>query len=364
MVRIFTLYGRIMAYWASRVSSRTKFILTFLIGAAIGLFVLGWSVWPVQWTNGAPVDLQKSYRDFYLRAVAIAYSSNAVTTEDLQKLTIGDKWSVDGVLKEVEALQASSPNKDIYVKLIDALRFMQGQPGGGPAPQATATTAPSAPGGLSSSVLLIVGLVVIIALLVFLAPIIVRRINQATQRQAVGGPVTPAAARARVTGVTTWPGEAEPPLREFMMKYEIGDDRFDLSHAIETANESFLGECGMGISETIGTPNPNKVTAFEVWVFDKNDIRTVTSVLMSEHAYSDPTLKAKLATKGDLVLAEPSAIVTLETATLRVRAKVIEMEYGSGQLPVHSYFNRLHVALAAWAVGDGGITQPGDVLRG
>jgi hypothetical protein len=44
------------------------------------------------------------------------------------------------------------------------------------------------------------------------------------------------------------------------------------------------GECGVGISETIGVGDPKKVTAFEVWLFDKNDIQTVTKVLMSAHA--------------------------------------------------------------------------------
>jgi hypothetical protein len=142
----------------------------------------------------------------------------------------------------------------------------------------------------------------------------------------------------------------------------LGDDRFDMSHAIETQGGMFLGECGMGISETIGTPDPSKVSAFEVWLFDKNDIRTVTSVLMTEHAFNDPALKTKLAVKGDTMLAAVGAPITLETATLRVRARVTELEYGSGQLPPDSFFERLQVVMAAWPIGDSGLTQPGDVL--
>jgi hypothetical protein len=73
-------------------------------------------------------------------------------------------------------------------------------------------------------------------------------------------------------------------------------------------------------------------------------------------------LKAKLAAKGDLVKADPGTLVTLETATLRVRAKVAEVEYGAGALPEKSFFNRLHVVMAAWPIGDSGITQPADAV--
>ena len=147
------------------------------------------------------------------------------------------------------------------------------------------------------------------------------------------------------------------------MTYVLGDDRFDMSNAIETPGGMFLGECGMGISETIGVGDPSKVTAFEVWLFDKNDIRTVTAVLMSEHAYRDLTLKAKLAAKGDAVSAQLNAVITLETASLRVRAKVVELEYGAGQLPEKSFFQRLHVVMAAWTTGDGGVTQPAEAMQ-
>jgi hypothetical protein len=39
------------------------------------------------------------------------------------------------------------------------------------------------------------------------------------------------------------------------------------------------------------------VTAFEAWLFDKNDIQTVTKVIMSAHAFSDDATKQRLAAK-------------------------------------------------------------------
>jgi hypothetical protein len=69
---------------------------------------------------------------------------------------------------------------------------------------------------------------------------------------------------------------------------------------------------------------------------------------MSEHAYGDSALRAKLAPKGEPELARPEAAVELDTATLKVRARVVEMDYGAGELPPSSFFNKLVLELAAW----------------
>ncbi len=352
MLRLFTLYGKLMARWA-QVQSRTKFLLTLLLGLALGLVALGWWLWPVQWTNGAPVDLQQSYRDTYLRSVASAYSHGALTLQDLAQLVVGDKWSVDGMLAEVTRLAADPRGVD-YKQLVDALNLLKTQKAG-------AAAAPPSSGGqvvsLSGSLLPILGLLLAAVVVVVLGVQIARRAGRAPARPA-REQVIEAVARP-----ADWPGETDMPLREFNLTYVIGDDRFDMSNAIETASGAFLGECGLGIGDTIGTPDPSKVTAFEVWLFDKNDIRTVTTVLMSEHAFKDAALKAKLAAKGDAVLGRPGEIITLETASLRVRAKVTEIEYGTGALPERSFFNRLRVVMAAWPIGDSGTTQPGEALR-
>jgi hypothetical protein len=109
-----------------------------------------------------------------------------------------------------------------------------------------------------------------------------------------------------------------------------------------------MGECGVGISETIGVGEPKRVTAFEVWLFDKNDIQTVTQVLMSQHAFADDATRQRLATKGEPVFAEPGRELVLETATLRLIARVVDMTYGSGPLPAESFFDRMTLQLSVW----------------
>jgi hypothetical protein len=125
------------------------------------------------------------------------------------------------------------------------------------------------------------------------------------------------------------------------------DDSFSIEDA--TKDDEFLGECGATISETIGTGDPEKVTAIEIWLFDKEDfVRTLTTVLVSEHAYNDPAIRSKLEPKGELVVAKPGAIAKLETNTLRLHARIVDMAYGSGPLPANSYFEKMTIELQAW----------------
>jgi hypothetical protein len=139
-----------------------------------------------------------------------------------------------------------------------------------------------------------------------------------------------------------------PPITQTMTTYVLGDDLYDESFSIDTGGGEFLGEYGVGVSETIGVGEPKKVAALEIWLFDKNDIKTATKVLMSEHAYNDPNIRAKLEPKGDLHVVKPGEQVLLETETLQLLATVVDMEYGMGALPANSYYERITLELAIW----------------
>ena len=141
----------------------------------------------------------------------------------------------------------------------------------------------------------------------------------------------------------------EPPVAQYVTTYVLGDDLFDDSFSIDAPSGEFLGECGVGISETIGVGDPKKVAAFEIWMFDKNDIQTVTKVLMSPHAFADPTFRAKLEPKGELIQVDPRKKVVLETQTLQMTATISDMQYGQGALPDGSYFDRVTIELAIWS---------------
>jgi hypothetical protein len=134
-----------------------------------------------------------------------------------------------------------------------------------------------------------------------------------------------------------------------MASYKLGDDLFDDSFSIDSASGEFLGECGVGISETIGVGDHKKVTAFEVWLFDKNDIQTVTKVLMSAHAFNDGAIRQRLEAKGEPVLVEPGIETVLETQTLQLVARVADMSYGDSAMPADSFFDHVLLELSVWS---------------
>ncbi len=104
----------------------------------------------------------------------------------------------------------------------------------------------------------------------------------------------------------------------------------------------------MGISDTTGEGKPDKVTAFDLWLFDKIDVRTLTQILMSEYAFNDQGIRQRLAQKGELTLAEKGKHILLETATLRVDATIVDLVYASTPgLPPNSHFQKLIVQMDA-----------------
>jgi len=316
---------------------RIMLIVGIVVGLIIGMIVF-WGVVPPKAVDVPPALLQSGYRDFYLAYVASEYS----TTHDLDtaKRKLGadkDGYPSKQIAADLRKLAESpSANKAQLEALAYDLSNLQ------PVPTPAAAAGPN---------MLIVGaaclvlLILIIAAVVFLLP----RLQGGGLLKPGSSAAVRSAQSSKTVEATTWAGEAEKPLAQFVTGYEIGDDRYDTSFSIETPTGDFLGECGVGIGETIGVGNPDKVAAFEVWLFDKNDIRTVTKVLMSEYAYGDQALRAKLAPKGEPELARPDAFVELETASLKIRVRVVDMEYGMGELQPRSFFNKLQLELAAWS---------------
>jgi nitrous oxide reductase len=88
-------------------------------------------------------------------------------------------------------------------------------------------------------------------------------------------------------------------------------------------------------------------------MFDKNDIQTVTKVLMSPHAFADPGFRSKLEPKGELIQVDAHKQILLETQTLQMIATISDMQYGQGALPNGSYFDRVTIELTATDVVHG-----------
>jgi hypothetical protein len=320
-------------------------LLVFVAGFLLGWFGMGWGLWPVQYENGDISQLRGDLQQQYVVLVADSYAANldaAKATDAIKQLGPNASKIVSDTVsasKGDEAIRVSQ----LQVVLQSTLKGSAGQPSSG-----------SEPSLLDKLRLPLIacGVVVVVGLV---GGLLFWRLSSNSSTAATRGarpayvPPAPRPVEDRPQETAPVGVEAKtPPVARFMTTYTLGDDAYDDSFSVDGPDGNFLGECGMGISETIGVGDPKKVTAFEVWLFDKNDIRTVTRVVMSEHAFRDEALKSKLAAKGEPVLAKSGDTVSLETATLVVTARIVDMAYGGGALPPNSYFERLTIELAAY----------------
>lgn len=310
----------------------------FVIGLFIGLVVLGWWLWPVQWTDAGPSDLRAEFQQVYLRMAIDSYTRNPNQEFAQQRLEeIGS--DADALLAEI----SQSPGSQDPQAIEDFIRIAGGEvPEGGPIEEEPAAESP----GIVRTLLPYMCLITFLLAGGLVAAFLLRN------RIGTGAPRVPGPRRQEVVEVQppTYAAEGEaPPLAQFMTTYQLGNDLYDDSFSVDSQSGEFLGECGVGISETVGVGDPKKVSAFEVWLFDKNDIQTVTKVLMSKHAFADETTRQKLEAKGEPVFAESGREMVLETATLKLMARVVDMSYGTGALPDESFFDRMTLELVVWA---------------
>jgi hypothetical protein len=332
-------------------------VAALVVGVVLGL-IFAWGVWPVQYVDAAPDNLHENFQLDYMRMVIDSYNlrpDNALANrriaalgEDgsaiLQKLIAnpGDPTSQQAIQQFLLLYQsgvgaAPSTGGEVVVSTL-------------PVPGLEATEEPSG-SGTSTRTLLLMACAVTGALLVAFGVFFFLR-----QRGRQPGAKT-AASRAqefsRQAMQTDYEAMGEiSPIAQWMTTYLIGDDLFDDSFSIDSLSGEFLGECGVGIADTIGVGEPKRVSAFEVWLFDKNDIQTVTKVLMSGHAMNDESTYARLEAKGEPVLATPGGTVELETKTLRMAVRVMDMDYGTGHLPENSFFQRVTLELAIWSLAE------------
>jgi len=314
-----------------------------LIGAAVGLvlgillgMLLFWGVWPVKWTDASSYDLAPAARAEYVGLVA---DSAALDRDYARAAKLLEPWTVEekqqAFADEINVLEgAGRTDKAQNVRDLGLILQIPSEP----------LPSPVNPPGLLDR-LRVPCLVFVLVLLALVLAVLGLRLLQKERAARETSPseetLRPARTRPEVAPV----GESGPATAtgHWITTYKMGESAYDESFPIETASGEYLGECGVGISELLNASD--RVTAFEVWLFDKSDIRTVTRVLLSEHAFYDEALRAKLAAKGEVMLAEVGVPIILDTSNLQVQAKVTELQYWTGDQPANSVFSKLTIEL-------------------
>jgi len=344
-----------------------------LIGVVIGLglgLLIGWVLLPVSWQPNAD-DVM---------AVAEAYETTkdpVVARARLKNLSPADQ---ERLVKRLVQEQTAKGNTIAAGRLTNLAQVLNVPvtaitplaPGISPSATGVATRplgtpsagTPSDLGALVPILLIVFAFFLIGAIILLLVSRILPSLR-ARQSKRAAGAAPPSAAPSGIEGERALPSVPSPPattspggLGRFVPSYTLGNDNYDTSYSLETARGEFLGECGMGISETIGEGKPDKVVAFDLWLFDKADVRTVTQILMSEYAYKDQALRTKLSTKGEAIPAEKGKTLRFETASLRVDAQIVELVYATNpSYPPNSHFQRLIVEIVPSHKGEGGTAR-------
>lgn len=368
---------------------RNLAIATAVAGLVLGL-IIGWVILPVQWTDASAEHLREDLRQDYLRNLITTYTLNGDKEKALQLygelgkkaeptlsklLTEPGFLSTEQITRFTTALgiaipQSSGENTGTTPLTLEDGTEIKVDNGDESAPTKSNTLL-----WLGFALLAILGVGAYLAYRFYFKERAVEkgsswdedtsrnRVAPAAVRQPAAVPMRPAAepappAPAQSQSVFKPPffgngkqssGVApQKPVAQFMSTYAFGDDRYDESFTFDAPNGEFLGECGVSISDIIGVGEPKKISAFEVWLFDKNDIQTVTKVLMSRHSFEDTNTLQRLEIRGEPILAEPGKQFVLETATLRLEGRIVDVMYGEMPLPEDSYFQRSTVELAVY----------------
>jgi hypothetical protein len=331
------------AHMTSALEIVRKQMLLVILAVAVGLLCgvpLGWAT--VRVVNTTPAVMRPDLQEDYMRMAIDSFRVNRDPNLAVKRWdSLGP--AAPGMFEKVQ----KDPGGIDPVVIVAFGQVIEAVKGGNP----TETGAPASAQSSLPKTALVVGAVFVLLLVVgALVLFFGRRRPTSRARQETAPPQReentqaqpePAKTNFESLGVA-------PPITQNMTTYVLGDDLYDESFSIDTPSGDFLGEYGVGVSETIGVGDPKKVTALEIWLFDKNDIKTATKVLMSAHAYGDAGIRGRLEAKGELVAIAPQKQLMLETETLQLLATVVDLQYGNGAMPEMSYFERVTLELAIW----------------
>jgi flagellar basal body-associated protein FliL len=219
-------------------------IISFVVGLLIGLVVLGWWLWPVQWTDAGPSDLRIEYQETYLRMAIDSYTMNQDAAVAQQRIAEVGENSAE-ILANIAAAPGTQNTDSIQAFMLFSGTEPPGevveQPGDETvAPEATTTPEdePSLARKWLPWLCLITFLLAGALVLVFLF----RNRSFSFSMPSTRKEAPPEAEYPEYTA-----SQEEPPLAQFMTTYQVGNDLFDDSFSIDSPAGEFLGECGVGI---------------------------------------------------------------------------------------------------------------------
>ena len=325
-------------------------VLILVIAFIIGL-LWAYTLGRIVYYDGDPSQLEQGWQDEWVLLLADRYASVTSTSATGPEFDASIVALLSAVDNPLGIAQANGITNPAFLQLAQ-----QAEPG---------KAAPSRPNIVDSLMPFVVGSIVVMVVSVIVALLgriliypnliepVIKRMRGGTAASDEATQKTIDAMRAARDAEAKAKESAAPvdvelgePVTRKMSVYLMGRGQYDDSFEIEDSNDMFLGECGAAIAETIGDGTPTKVTAIEIWLFDKDDfVRTLTGVFATDFAFNDPATKSKLEPKGDVIQMRQGATLSLDTNTLRLQARIVELGYGD---PTNSFVENATIEIAVW----------------
>jgi len=312
--------------------------LAGIIGIILGL-LWGWVVQPVQWKDAPPSLLASNYQEEYLRMAIDSYKLNQdVATAQRRYQAVGANGN------EILNTIANNQGNQDPVAILNFVGVVE--PGG--------LSAPSTGGDGGTPTKLPILKYVIIALILLVVGVIgymlARLLRPLIKKSGEQTPAQQAQQISRQTEKTDFTElNEENPVFQMLNTYVLGDDLYTHSMDVNSADGSYLGQCGLEISDTVPVfDKPKRVRAIGVWLFGLKYKETTWAILMPPEAYDNSTLRDRLRVKGEPVRVEPNLVVEIETRELKMHVKIVKVEYGQGATPEDDYYKNLTLELAVW----------------
>ena len=102
--------------------------LTFVAGLLLGWLVIGWWLWPVQWTNSNPWHLNPKHQRTFIRLVAEDYWLTGNVSQVQETLAGWDSEALASLLATMEAQSPSPEERQRLVALAEALEMPDAAP--------------------------------------------------------------------------------------------------------------------------------------------------------------------------------------------------------------------------------------------
>ena len=330
-------------------------VLPFLLG-------LGWaySVSPTVYRDAAPAHLAQGWQNIWTQLLVERYRlavNTAVTSPEFNENLVRLLGAVDDPVGIVRSLGISDAG---FLPLVEQA-------------QLTSMDAPPTPNLQGDLEPFVVGPVVMvlgsIALTLLnrllLQPTVVAG-ARALWRKRPGAEFLPSAPshirRRAPEAVQTGDAEAGQPVLRQLSVFQGGGGEYDDSWEIQASNTAFLGECGLTAADSGALGSGSRVAALEAWLFDKDDpVRSMTTIFATSLVVNDPTARAQMETRGNIVPLEPGATAYLETNALRLRVRVIDVVWGAaGAAPGNSFLESATSEITVWHKIAAGILDPGN----